>query len=139
MAGIITEYDLGAVAASAAPADLAAAIREVLERVDREGGAWRRRIAASAGAVQLAAGRDRLSLARALARSLGRARERRRVYVPVDVGRAARARIEPDPVAAQLVDEPLARRIGCAADPTRYGVERRPARQAAPPSRRRCR
>jgi glycosyltransferase involved in cell wall biosynthesis len=46
MAGIITDYDLGAVAASAAPADLAAAIRAVLERVDREGGAWRRQIAA---------------------------------------------------------------------------------------------
>jgi glycosyltransferase involved in cell wall biosynthesis len=46
MAGILTEYDLGAVAASAAPADIAAAIRTVLERVDREGGAWRRRIAA---------------------------------------------------------------------------------------------
>ncbi len=46
MAGIITAYDLGAVAASAAPADLAAAISAVLERVDREGGAWRRRIAA---------------------------------------------------------------------------------------------
>ncbi len=45
MTGIITEYDLGAVAASAAPADLGAAIRDVLERVDREGGAWRQRIA----------------------------------------------------------------------------------------------
>jgi glycosyltransferase involved in cell wall biosynthesis len=46
MARIISEYDLGAVAASPAPADLAAAIRTVLERVDREGGAWRRQIAA---------------------------------------------------------------------------------------------
>lgn len=46
MAGIITEHDLGAVAASPAPADLAVAISGVLERVDREGGAWRRRIAA---------------------------------------------------------------------------------------------
>lgn len=45
MTGIITEYDLGAVAASGAPAHLAAAIGEVLERVDREGGAWRRHIA----------------------------------------------------------------------------------------------
>ena len=46
MADIITTYDLGAIAASPAPADLAAAISAVLERVDREGGAWRRRIAA---------------------------------------------------------------------------------------------
>lgn len=46
MAGIIAEYDLGAVAASGAPADLAVAIGEVLERVGREGGAWRRQIAA---------------------------------------------------------------------------------------------
>jgi glycosyltransferase involved in cell wall biosynthesis len=46
MAGILAEYDLGAVAASEAPADLAAALVEVLDRVDREGPAWRRRIAA---------------------------------------------------------------------------------------------
>jgi len=46
MAGIIAEHDLGGIAASAAPADLAAAISEVLERVDREGTTWRRRIAA---------------------------------------------------------------------------------------------
>jgi glycosyltransferase involved in cell wall biosynthesis len=46
MARIISEYDLGAVAASPTPADLAAAISAVLERVDREGGAWRRQIAA---------------------------------------------------------------------------------------------
>jgi glycosyltransferase involved in cell wall biosynthesis len=46
MARIISEYDLGAVAASPAPADLAAAISTVLERVDREAGPWRQQIAA---------------------------------------------------------------------------------------------
>lgn len=45
MAGIIAEHDLGAVAASGAPDDLAAAIGDVLERVGREGPAWRQKIA----------------------------------------------------------------------------------------------
>jgi glycosyltransferase involved in cell wall biosynthesis len=44
---LVTEGDLGAVAASGRPADLAAAIRTVLDRLDAEGPAWRRRIAAA--------------------------------------------------------------------------------------------
>jgi glycosyltransferase involved in cell wall biosynthesis len=46
MAGIVEANDLGAVAVSNQPADLAAAISAVLERVATEGPAWRRRIAA---------------------------------------------------------------------------------------------
>ena len=46
MAGIVEARDLGVVAASNAPPDLAAAIGAVLERVATEGPAWRRKIAA---------------------------------------------------------------------------------------------
>jgi glycosyltransferase involved in cell wall biosynthesis len=45
---LVREGDLGAVAASAAPADLAAAIRDVLARLDVEGPAWRRHVAEAA-------------------------------------------------------------------------------------------
>ena len=45
---LVREGDLGAVAASAAPADLAAAIRDVLARLDVEGPAWRRDVAEAA-------------------------------------------------------------------------------------------
>ena len=45
---LVREGDLGAVAASPAPADLAAAIRDVLARLDAEGPAWRRHIAEAA-------------------------------------------------------------------------------------------
>jgi glycosyltransferase involved in cell wall biosynthesis len=48
MEQLVHEYDLGAVAASVDPADLADAIRTVLDRVAEEGPAWRRRIAAAA-------------------------------------------------------------------------------------------
>jgi glycosyltransferase involved in cell wall biosynthesis len=46
MERLVREHDLGAVAASTAPADLAAAISAVLERTTSEGPAWRGRIAA---------------------------------------------------------------------------------------------
>ena len=46
MERLVAEHDLGTVAASPEPADLAAAIGEVLDRVGREGDAWRQRIAA---------------------------------------------------------------------------------------------
>jgi glycosyltransferase involved in cell wall biosynthesis len=46
MEGMVRDHELGAIAASAAPADLAAAIREVLDRVALDGPAWRERIAA---------------------------------------------------------------------------------------------
>ena len=45
---LVREGDLGAVAASAAPGDLAAAIREVLARLDVDGPAWRRHVAEAA-------------------------------------------------------------------------------------------
>lgn len=45
MERLVAELDLGVVAASVAPADLAAAIRSALGRLDAEGEAWRRRIA----------------------------------------------------------------------------------------------
>jgi len=45
---LVREDDLGAIAASPAPADLAEAIRVVLARLETEGPAWRRRIAATA-------------------------------------------------------------------------------------------
>jgi glycosyltransferase involved in cell wall biosynthesis len=45
---LVREGDLGAVAASGKPADLAAAIRDVLTRLDGEGPAWRRQIAEAA-------------------------------------------------------------------------------------------
>ena len=45
---LVRDGDLGAVAASAGPADLAAAIRAVLARLDTDGPAWRQRIAAAA-------------------------------------------------------------------------------------------
>jgi glycosyltransferase involved in cell wall biosynthesis len=41
---LVTDGDLGVVAVSPAPADLAAAIAAVLDRLDAEGPAWRRRI-----------------------------------------------------------------------------------------------
>ncbi len=47
MERIVVELDLGAVAASTAPADLAAAITEVLDRLAAEGEAWRAHIAAT--------------------------------------------------------------------------------------------
>jgi glycosyltransferase involved in cell wall biosynthesis len=50
MERLVTEGDLGVVAASPAPSDLGAAIRAALERLDGEGLAWRRRIAAAASA-----------------------------------------------------------------------------------------
>ncbi|MFL5725944.1 MAG: glycosyltransferase [Chloroflexota bacterium] len=49
MAALVREHDLGAVAASAAPADLATAITTVLDRLAApDGPAWRRAIAGSA-------------------------------------------------------------------------------------------
>jgi glycosyltransferase involved in cell wall biosynthesis len=45
MERLVEEHDLGAVAASIDPADLADAIRRVLDRLATEGGAWRERIA----------------------------------------------------------------------------------------------
>jgi glycosyltransferase involved in cell wall biosynthesis len=45
---LVERYDLGAVAASEHPEDLAAAIASALDRVSREGDAWRTRIAATA-------------------------------------------------------------------------------------------
>jgi glycosyltransferase involved in cell wall biosynthesis len=45
---LVRESDLGAVAASAAPRDLATAIRDVLARLDGEGPAWRRHVAEAA-------------------------------------------------------------------------------------------
>lgn len=45
MERIVREHDLGAVAASVAPADLATALGEVLDRQALEGEAWRERIA----------------------------------------------------------------------------------------------
>lgn len=48
MERLVTEHDLGAVAISTDPADLATAITDVLDRVARDGDAWRARIAAIA-------------------------------------------------------------------------------------------
>ena len=45
MERVVREHDLGAIAASIEPADLAAALRSVLDRQVAEGDAWRRRIA----------------------------------------------------------------------------------------------
>jgi glycosyltransferase involved in cell wall biosynthesis len=45
---LVRDGDLGAVAASGTPADLAAAIRDVLARLDAEGPAWRRHVARAA-------------------------------------------------------------------------------------------
>lgn len=47
MERLVEEHDLGAVAASTDPADLADAIRAVLDRLATEGDAWRARIAAT--------------------------------------------------------------------------------------------
>jgi glycosyltransferase involved in cell wall biosynthesis len=47
---LVTEGDLGVVAASAAPSDIAAAIRSALDRLSADGIDWRRRIAAAASA-----------------------------------------------------------------------------------------
>ena len=48
MAGLVRDADLGVIAESAAPADLAVAISSILDRPDLERAAWRRRIAATA-------------------------------------------------------------------------------------------
>jgi glycosyltransferase involved in cell wall biosynthesis len=45
MERLVREHDLGAVAASVDPADLASAIADVLGRLDQDGDAWRHRIA----------------------------------------------------------------------------------------------
>jgi glycosyltransferase involved in cell wall biosynthesis len=50
MEELVREADLGVVAASPEPTDLAAAIRSVLDRLERDGPAWRSRIAAFAAA-----------------------------------------------------------------------------------------
>jgi glycosyltransferase involved in cell wall biosynthesis len=47
MERLVVEHDLGAVAASTAPRDLAAAITEVLDRLASDGEAWRAQIAAT--------------------------------------------------------------------------------------------
>ena len=47
MTALIVDHDLGAVADSLAPADLAAAIAAVLDRTAGDDGSWRRRIAAT--------------------------------------------------------------------------------------------
>ncbi len=47
MERLVVEHDLGAVAASTAPPDLAAAITDVLDRLASDGAAWRARIAAT--------------------------------------------------------------------------------------------
>jgi glycogen synthase len=44
MEELVRTHDLGAIAASPAPSDLAAAIENVLARLDDEGSAWRARI-----------------------------------------------------------------------------------------------
>ncbi len=73
MERLVGEHDLGVVAASTAPADLAAAIGRVLDRLDLEGAAWRERIATTS--------RERFgwpetaSAYRSLVRSLGRAKD----------------------------------------------------------------
>ncbi len=48
MERLVREHDLGAVAASTDPRDLAIAIREVLDRLGRDGDAWREHVAATA-------------------------------------------------------------------------------------------
>ena len=73
MERLVEEHDLGAVAASVAPADLAAATEEVLARLSSDGEAWRARIAATS--------RERYgwpavaSAYRSLVRSLGPAKD----------------------------------------------------------------
>ena len=47
MERLVDEHDLGAVAASSAPVDLAEAITRVLDRLESDGDAWRARIAAT--------------------------------------------------------------------------------------------
>jgi glycosyltransferase involved in cell wall biosynthesis len=47
MERLVEEHDLGAVAASPDPADLADAIRAVLDRLATDGDPWRARIAAT--------------------------------------------------------------------------------------------
>ena len=47
MERLVVEHDLGAVAASTAPSDLASAITAVLDRLLADGGGWRARIAAT--------------------------------------------------------------------------------------------
>lgn len=47
LVALVQQHDLGVVAESASPADLAVAITAALERLDREGDAWRRAIAAT--------------------------------------------------------------------------------------------
>jgi glycosyltransferase involved in cell wall biosynthesis len=47
LVAIVEEHDLGVVAASAAPGDLAVAISAALDRLDRDGDAWRTAIAAT--------------------------------------------------------------------------------------------
>jgi glycosyltransferase involved in cell wall biosynthesis len=47
MEELVTRHDLGGVAVSPSPADLAAAIRTVIARLDTDGPAWRSRIAAT--------------------------------------------------------------------------------------------
>ncbi len=140
MAELVSEHDLGVVAASPSPADLAAAMRAALDRVTgptapRGGGGSRRwRRSGSAGR------RPRQPIGRWFARSgtrAGCATVGRRLDLPVDVAVAPPPRIEPDPVAAQLVDEPLARRIGRAARSVAdRGVETRPAVGQRGPRRR---
>jgi glycosyltransferase involved in cell wall biosynthesis len=65
---LVTDGDLGAVAASPDPADLGAAIADVLDRLDAEGPAWRRRIfnAAGSGGGWPAAATDYRALVRDL-------------------------------------------------------------------------
>ena len=48
MAGLVRDADLGVIAESAAPADLAVAISSILDRPETERAAWRQRIAATA-------------------------------------------------------------------------------------------
>jgi glycosyltransferase involved in cell wall biosynthesis len=68
LADLVRTHDLGAVARSEQPADLAAALRAILDRPEIERRAWRRRIAAAAaGQFDPAGGADRY---RALVRSL---------------------------------------------------------------------
>ncbi len=47
MERLVVEHDLGVVAASPAPADLADSITRVLDRLATDGDAWRERIAAT--------------------------------------------------------------------------------------------
>jgi glycosyltransferase involved in cell wall biosynthesis len=49
MERLVDSFDLGVVAASAAPDDLTAALRTTVHRLDREGPDWRRHIAETAG------------------------------------------------------------------------------------------